>query len=148
EWLIQARVPRLSASRSGMIQMLLLLLGGVITVVGFLAEIDPLIQASVPLQVVATVMLLVRHRSRLGASSWGPGLGPKLVRTAVGGIVVVVAFIVTLVIQFCGVVAISDLGPVLLSMDPSNCILVMPSLIFAVPLLDTDGRERLITISY
>src|SRR5690606_18269126 len=54
EWLIQARVPRLSESRSGMIQMLLLLLGGVITVVGFLAEIDPLIQASVPLQVVAT----------------------------------------------------------------------------------------------
>lgn len=148
EWLIQARVPRLSESRSGMIQMLLLLLGGVITVVGFLAEIDPLIQASVPLQVVATVMLLVRHRSRLGASSWGPGLGPKLVRTAVVGLVAVVAFIVALVIQFSGGVAISDLGPILLSMDHSNFILVMTSLIFAVLLIETDVRERLITISY
>ena len=148
EWLIQDRAPRLSESRSGMIQMLLLVLAGVLTVIGFLAEVEPLIQIAVPLQVVATVMLLVRHRSRLGPASWGPGLGPKLVRTAVVGLVAVVVLVAALVVQLSGGADIAELSPVLLAMDHTNFILVMTSLIFAVLLLDSDVKERLIAIAY
>ncbi|HEX6947551.1 MAG TPA: hypothetical protein VF246_09395 [Acidimicrobiia bacterium] len=148
EWLIQGRPPRISESRSGMIQMLLLFLAGLISVIGFLADVEALIQAAVPLQVVATVMLLVRHRSRLGASSWGPGLGPKLVRTAIVGLIAVVVLIAALVVQLSGGADIEELEPVLLAMDHTNFVLVMTSLIFAVLLIESDVRERLITISY
>lgn len=148
EWLIQDRAPKLSESRSGMIQMLLLLLAGLLTVIGFLAEIEPLIQVAVPLQVAATVILLVRHRSRLAPSNWGPGLGPKLVRTAVVGLVAVVVLVAALVVRLSGGAEITELTPILLAMDHTNFILVMTSLIFGILLLNSDVRERLITIAY
>ena len=131
-----------------MIQMVLLVLAGLLTVVGFLADIEPLIQVAVPLQVVATVMLLVRHRSRLGPANWGPGLGPKLVRTAVVGLVAVVILVAALVVQLSGGADIAELSPILLTMDHTNFILVMTSLIFAILLLNSDVRERLVTIAY
>ena len=114
----------------------------------FLGDVEPLIQVAVPLQVVATVMLLIRHRSRLGPSSWGPGLRPKLVRTGVLGLVAVVALVAALVVQLSGGADIADLTPILLSMDHTNFILVMTSLIFAVLLANSDVKERLIAISY
>lgn len=148
EWLIQERPPLLSESRSGMIQMLLLVMAGLLTVVGFLADIEPMIQAAVPFQVVATVILLVRHRRRLGFGSWGPGLGPKLVRTAVVGLLVVVALIVALVINLSSGKEINELGSILVSMDHINFILVMTSLIFATLLRYSAVEERLVTIAY
>ncbi len=148
ERLIQPRVPLLSESRVGMIQMLLLFLAGLMTVVGFLADIEPLIQAAVPVQVIATVMLLVRHRRELGPAKWGPGLGSRLVRTAVVGLVAVVVLIAALVVQLTGGADIQDLQPVLLAMDHTNFVLVITSLIFAILLLDSDVKERLIAIAY
>lgn len=148
ERLIRERPPLLSESRSGMIQMLLLFLAGLMTVVGFLAEIDPMIQAAVPVQVVATVMLLVRHRRELAPAQWGPGLGPKLVRTAVVGLVAVVVLIAALVVQLTGGAEIEELTPILLAMDHTNFILVITSLIFALLLLDSDVKERLISIAF
>lgn len=64
------------------------------------------------------------------------------------GLVGVVGIIVALAVQFGKGAEISDLGSLLLAMDHTNFVLVMTSLIFAVLLIESDVRERLITISY
>jgi hypothetical protein len=64
------------------------------------------------------------------------------------GLVGVVGIIVALAVQFGKGAEISDLGSLLLAVDHTNFVLVMTSLIFAVLLIESDVRERLITISY
>ena len=61
EWLMPGRkVPMLSESRSGMIQMLLLFVAGILFVVGFLLDIEALYSSAIPLQVVGAVILIFR----------------------------------------------------------------------------------------
>ena len=71
EWLIRkGDVPSISASRAGMVQMLLIFLAGLLGMVGFLMDNDALIQANVPLEVVGLIILLVRLRTFLAPSQW------------------------------------------------------------------------------
>jgi hypothetical protein len=132
EWLIQERPPALGESKSGVVQMLLIFLAGLSVVAGGLSGNDQLLQLGVPLQIVGTLILLWRHRSRLGPSSWGPGVVPKFVRTSVIGLVAVVALIAYLVSQFVSGAEFTDLVHVLVAMDHVNFLLVMTSLIFAM----------------
>lgn len=148
EQLIQERVPSLRESRAGMVQMLLFFVAGVIMVIGFLAGNENLVQLGVPLQVVGTIILLVRHGSRLAPSQWGPGVGPKLVRTAVLGLVAVVVLIATLVVRLTGGAEFEELTPILLAMDHTNFLLVITTLIFALLLRGNEVKESSAMIAY
>jgi hypothetical protein len=148
EWLLRDRPPTLKGSRAGMIQMLLFFVAGIVMVIGFLAGNEALIQLGVPLQIVGTVILLVRHRSLLMPSEWGPGVGPKLVRTAVVGLVAVVVLIAYLVVLLSGGAEFEELIPVLVAMDHVNFLLVMTSLIFAVLLRGHVVKESSAMIAY
>lgn len=132
EWLIQDRPPSLGESRAGVVQMALIFLAGLVIVVGILFDVESLLQLGVPLQIAGTVILLVRHRSRLGPSTWGPGVTPKLVRTAVIGLIVVVVLIAYVVSQFIAGTDFAEFVNVLVAMDHVNFLLVMTSLIFAM----------------
>jgi hypothetical protein len=147
EWLIQDRPPRLSEARWGLAQMAMLFVAGVSVVVGFLIDNEALLTLGVPLQIVATVILLVRHRSRLGPSSWGPGVPPKLVRTAVLGLTVVVATFAYLVPKFTSGEPFESFEHVLIALDHTNFLLVMTSLVFAMLIRGSevsDGAARVL----
>ena len=148
EWLIQDHAPRLKDSKWGAAEMYLIFLAGLSVVLGFLFDNEQLLTLGVPLQIVGTVILLVRHRSRLGPSNWGPGTTPKFVRTAVIGLVAVVAFIAYLVPKLVSGEPFEDFVHVLLAMDHTNFLLVMTSLIFAMMFKGSDVTERSARIVY
>lgn len=132
EWLIQDRVPKVKESRIGAAQMLLLLVAGVVLVLGFLLNIEGLLQLGVPLQVIGAIILLGRHGKRLAPSEWAGATEHKFVRIAVFGLVAVVALIAYLISQIVGGADFTDLLNVALAMDHINFLLVSTSLIFAM----------------
>lgn len=132
EWLIQDRAPKLAESRIGAAQMLLLLLAGVVLVLGFLLNIEGLLQLGVPLQVIGAIILLGRHGRRLAPSEWAGETERKFVRVAVLGLVAVVALIAYLISQIVGGAEFAELFGVALAMDHTNFLLVSTSLIFAM----------------
>jgi hypothetical protein len=140
EWLIQDRPPRLAEARWGVAQMVVIFLAGLSVVLGFLLDIEPLLTLGVPLQIVGTIILLVRHRSRLAPSQWS-GSTAVMVRTAVIGLVAVVAFIAYLVPKFTSGADIAEFVHILLAMDHTNFLLVMTLLIFAMMARRSDLSE-------
>lgn len=142
EWLIQARVPKLTESKSGAIEMLLFFLAGVALVCAFLLDIEPLLFVATPLQLIGTVILLVRHRSRIGPSHWGPGVEPKFVRTAVVGLIVVIALIGYLVSKISGDPVFEEIAPVFISLNHTNYLLVMTMLIFGLMARGSQVSDR------
>lgn len=149
EWLMPGRkVPMLSESRSGMIQMLLLFVAGVVFVVGFLADNENLIQLAVPLQVVGAVILVIRFRKQLAPSQWGGPVVNRLVRTPIIGLIAVVVLIAYLIGQIVGGSEFEDLLPVALAMDHINFLMVITNLVFAMALLSTTMSEATGKIVY
>ena len=148
EWLIQERPPRLGDARWGVAQMALIFAAGLITVIGFLFDNEQILTFGVPLQVIGTVILLVRHRHQLRPASWGPGAVPKFVRTAVIGLVAVVVFIAYVVSQFVAGVEFESFVHVLVAMDHTNFLLVMTSLIFAMLAKGWEVSDRASLIIY
>ena len=148
EWLIQDRAPSMSSARWGVAQMVLLFVAGLAGGLGFLMDNEDLLTLGVPLQVVATVILLVRHRSRLRPAEWGPGAVPKFVRTAVLGLVAVVIFIAYVVSQFVAGADFNEFVNVLVAMDHANFLLVMTSLIFAMLSRGSDVTDRTAMMVY
>ena len=132
EWLIQDRVPKVKDSRTGAAQMLLLLVAGVVLVLGFLLNIEGLLQLGVPLQVIGAIILLGRHGKRLAPSQWAGDTEHKFVRVAVLGLVAVVVLIAYLISQIVGGAEFADLFGVAIAMDHINFLLVSTSLIFAM----------------
>jgi hypothetical protein len=148
EWLIQDRSPSLRESRAGVVQMILVFLAGLSIVIGGLVANEQLLQLGVPLQILGTLILLWRHRARLGASHWGPGVVPKFVRTAVIGLVAVVAFVAYIVNQFVGGAEFTEVVHVLVAMDHTNFLLVMTSLIFAMMARGSEVSEPAAQVIY
>jgi hypothetical protein len=148
EWMVQDRAPLLRQSRWGTAQMFIIFVAGLAVVIGSLVENEQILTLGVPLQIVGTLILLVRHRSRLGPSNWGPGTAPKLVRTAVIGLVAVVAFIAYLVPKLVSGEPFEDFVHVLLAMDHTNFLLVMTSLIFAMMMRGSEVSEGSARIVY
>ncbi len=132
EWLIQDRAPLVKDSRIGAAQMLLLLLAGVVLVLGFLLNMEGLLQLGVPLQIIGAIILLGRHGKRLAPSGWAGPTENKFVRVAVLGLVAVVALIAYLISEIVGGAEFTDLFGVALAMDHINFLLVSTSLIFAM----------------
>lgn len=153
EWLMPGRkVPMLSESKSGMIQMLLLFTAGVVFVVGGLIQNDNLIQLAVPLQVVGAVILVVRFRRQLAPSQWGGPVVNRMVRTPIVGLVAVVVLIAYLIGQLTSMAdpeaGFEELLPVLLAMDHLNFLMVMTNLVFAIAMLSTTMSETTGKIVY
>jgi hypothetical protein len=148
EWLIQDRPPSLRESRAGVVQMILVFLAGLSIVIGGLVANEQLLQLGVPLQIVGTLILLWRHRARLGVSHWGPGVVPKFVRTAVIGLVAVVAFVAYIVNQFVSGAEFTEVVHVLVAMDHINFLLVMTSLIFAMMARGSEVSETAAQVIY
>lgn len=141
EWLIQDSVPSLSESKAGMIEMLLLFAAGVVLVLGFLLDIESLLQLGVPLQIVGAIVLLARHGKRLAPSAWSGDTVRKYVRVAVLGFVVVVGLIAYLIAEIIGGKDFSEILHIALTMDHLNFILVSTNLIFAMLVLGSEVAE-------
>jgi hypothetical protein len=142
EWLMPGRkVPSLGESKSGVVQMLLLFVAGILFVVGFLLDIEALYQSAVPLQVVGTVILLVRFRKQLAPSQWGGPVINRFARTPILGLVGVIGLIAYLIGQLSGGSEFEELLPVALAMDHLNFLMVVTNLVFGMMVIATAASE-------
>ena len=141
EWLIQDRVPTISESKIGAVQMVLLLLAGVVLVVGFLADSEELLQVGVPLQVIGALILLGRHGRRLAPAGWKGRAANRFVRVAVLGLLAVVVLIAVLITQIVGGKDFEEVVHIALAFDHVNFLLVSTSLIFAMMSLGSKVTE-------
>ena len=144
EWLIRkGAVPKLSESRAGMIQMILIFLAGVLGLVDFLVDNEMLLQLNVPFEVVGLIILLVRLRSFLAPSQWGGGsIVEAMPRVAVIGLVVGIGLLAYVVSLFVGGAEIEEVLPFLLALDHVNFIAVVTNLIFAMMAVASNVTER------
>jgi len=143
EWLIRkGAVPKLSESRAGMIQMILIFLAGVLGLVGFLVDNEMLLQLNVPFEVVGLIILLVRLRSFLAPSQWGGSIVEAMPRVAVIGLVVGIGLLAYVVSLFVGGAEIEEVLPYLLALDHVNFIAVVTNLIFAMMAVASEVTER------
>ena len=143
EWLIhKGAAPKLSESRAGMIQMLLIFLAGLLGLVGFLLDNDMLLQLNVPLEVVGLIILLVRLRSFLAPSHWGGSIVEAMPRTAVIGLVVGVGLLAYVVSLFVGGSEVEEIEHWLIALDHVNFIAVVTNLIFAMMAMASSVSER------
>ncbi|HLE95647.1 MAG TPA: hypothetical protein VI689_04615, partial [Acidimicrobiia bacterium] len=143
EWLIRkGAAPKLSESRAGMIQMLLIFLAGLLGLVGFLLDNDMLLQLNVPLEVVGLIILLVRLRSFLAPSQWGGSIVEAMPRTAVIGLVVGVGLLAYVVSLFVGGSEVEEIEHWLIALDHVNFIAVVTNLIFAMMAMASSVSER------
>lgn len=143
EWLIRkGSVPKLSESRAGMIQMILIFLAGVLGLVGFLVDNEMLLQLNVPLEVVGLVMLLVRLRSFLAPSQWGGSIVEAMPRVSVIGLVVGIGLLAYVVSLFVGGAEFEEIEHWLIALDHVNFIMVVTNLIFAMMAMASEVTER------
>lgn len=143
EWLIRkGTVPKLSESRAGMIQMILIFLAGVLGLVGFLIDNEMLLQLNVPLEVVGLIILLVRLRSFLAPSRWGGSIVEAMPRVAVIGLLVGIALLAYVVSLFVGGSEFEEIEHWLIALDHVNFVAVVTNLIFAMMALASQVTER------
>lgn len=143
EWLIRkGTVPKLSESRAGMIQMILIFLAGVLGLVGFLIDNEMLLQLNVPLEVVGLIILLVRLRSFLAPSQWGGSIVEAMPRVAVIGLLVGIALLAYVVSLFVGGSEFEEIEHWLIALDHVNFVAVVTNLIFAMMALASQVTER------
>jgi len=149
EWLMpDRRVPSLRESKSGVAQMLLLFVAGILLVVGFLLDQEAIYSLGVPLQIVGAVILIVRFRKQLAPSQWGGPVINRFVRTPILGLVVVVALIAYLISQIMGGADFEEFLPIALTMDHVNFLIVMSNLIFGMMAIATRASETAGRIVY
>jgi hypothetical protein len=142
EWLIRkGAVPKLSESRAGMIQMILIFLAGVLGLVGFLIDNEMLLQLNVPLEVIGLIILLVRLRSFLAPSQWGGSIVEAMPRVAVIGLVVGIGLLAYVVSLFVGGAEFEEIQHWLIALDHVNFILVVTNLIFAMMAIASNVSE-------
>ncbi len=148
EWLLRGgRVPTVSEAKSGVVQMSLIFLAGVLGMLGLLLDNDAMLQANVPLEVIGLIILIWRLRSLLAPSQWGGPIPGIMARTAVVGLILGVALLAYVVSLFVSGAEFEEVAPWLLAMDHINFIMVMTNLIFAMMAtasLVSDTANRLI----
>jgi hypothetical protein len=143
EWLIRkGAVPKLSESRAGMIQMILIFLAGVLGLVGFLIDNEMLLQLNVPLEVMGLIILLVRLRRYLAPSQWGGSIVEAMPRVAVIGLLVGIALLAYVVSLFVGGSEFEEIEHWLIALDHVNFVAVVTNLIFAMMSLASQVTER------
>lgn len=133
EWLLRGgRVPRVSEAKSGVVQMSLIFLAGVLGMLGLLLDNDAMLQSNVPLEVIGLIILIWRLRSLLAPSQWGGSIPGIMARTAVVGLILGVALLAYVVSLFVSGAEFEEVAPWLVAMDHINFIMVMTNLIFAM----------------
>jgi predicted membrane protein len=143
EWLMTGRkVPLVSESKPGAIQMLLLFVAGLLLVIGFLFDVEPLLQVAVLLQIAGSLVLLSRFRRHLAPSRWSGDPINAFVRIPILGLIAVVVLIAYLISEIVGGAEFEDLLGVALAMDHLNFIMVMTNLIFALMAYATAVSEN------
>jgi len=136
EWLMPGRkVPRLTESRMGVVQMLLLFIAGLLFVIGSLFAVDPLLQAAGALQLVGALVLIGRFRRQLAPSQWGGPPVNQFVRTAVLGMIISVGLIVYLIGRLSSGEEFEDIIHIGLAFDHINFLMVLTNLIFAMMIM-------------
>lgn len=139
EWRVRGnQTPRVSRARAGAVQMVLMFLAGLFGMLGFLLDVEGLLIANTPLQVVGLLIFLWRMRRELALSKWRAGAEALMLRTSVVGLVVAVVLTAIVVNKFVSAgdvdedALFAELLPYLLALDHSTFILVVTNAIFAM----------------
>jgi hypothetical protein len=133
EWLVRGdRGPTLREAKAGAVQSSLIFVAGVFAMLGVLLGNDPILQASVPLELVGLGILVWRLRAFLAPSRWGASVPGAMARTALIGLVAGVALFIYVVSLFASGADFEVIAPVLVAVDHLNFIMVMTNLIFAM----------------
>lgn len=123
-------------TRSGRLVMWALFAAGVLANLAFILDIEPLIQVSTLLEVVAVVTLVVHLRGQLAPSAWRQGDADNFARVAVIFLVVGIALLVNVVRLFISGELNPETGegPIgwLLAFDHAMFIGVMTNALFAM----------------
>lgn len=142
EWMMPGRdAPTLRESKSGVVQMLLLFVAGILLVVGFLVDQEAVYSLGVPFQIVGAIILVVRFRKQLAPSKWGGPVINRYVRTPILGLLVVVALIAYLISQFLADATFEELGPIAVTFDHVNFLIVITNLLFGMMVVATSVSE-------
>ncbi len=143
EWMMPGRhVPSLRESKSGVVQMLLLFVAGILLVIGFLLDQEAIYSLGVPLQIVGAIFLVVRFRKQLAPAQWGGPVMNRFVRTPIVGLLIVVALIAYLISQFLGGAEFEEIAPIAITFDHVNFLMVVTNLLFGMMVVATTVSER------
>ena len=133
EWLMPGRpVPSMRESKTGVAQMLALFIAGLLFVAGSLFAVDPLLQAAGALQLVGALLLIGRFRKSLAPSQWRGPTENLYVRTAVVGMIIVVALVLYLISQISTGAEFGEISHIAIAFDHLNFMMVMTNLFFAM----------------
>jgi hypothetical protein len=143
EWMMPGReVPKLGESKSGVVQMLLLFVAGILLVIGFLLDQEAIYSLGVPLQIVGAIILVARFRKYLAPSQWGGPVINRYVRTPVVGLLIVVGLIAYLISQFIAGAEFEEIAPIAITFDHVNFLMVMTNLFFGMMVLASSVSEK------
>lgn len=88
EWRLRGdRVPLISDSRAGMIQVVLMVLAGLFGMLGLHLDVEGLLILNTPLQVIGLAIFLWRLRAELSPGRWNESTVGLMLRTAMIGLV-------------------------------------------------------------
>ena len=139
EWLMPGReVPSVGDSKMGAAQMLALFVAGLLFVAGSLFAVESLLQVAGAFQLLGAVILIGRFRRNLAPSRWsGPPVN-QFVRTAVVGMIAVVALVIYLISQLSTGATFEEFAHIALALDHLNFIMVITNLAFAMLIMSSD----------
>jgi hypothetical protein len=142
EWMMPGRqAPKLSDSKSGVVQMLLLFVAGILLVIGFLLDQEAIYSLGVPLQIIGAIVLVARFRKYLAPKEWGGPVINRYVRTPVVGLLIVVGLIAYLISQFLAGAEFEEIAPIAITFDHVNFLMVITNLLFAMMVLASKVSE-------
>ena len=142
EWMMPGReVPKLDESKSGVVQMMLLFVAGILLVVGFLLDQEAIYSLGVPLQIVGAIILVARFRKYLAPAHWGGAVINRFVRTPIIGLLVVVALIAYLISQFIAGAEFEEIAPIAITFDHVNFLMVVTNLLFGMMVVASTVSE-------
>lgn len=131
EWWLRPESITSKADRAGLWQMGSLFAGSVILVAGLLLDAPPLIGLSLPLEITAVVLFLVRNGRAMRATNWAEPSPARFFTVSALAIVANIAYFVYLVVRYEGDF---DLAPdrLLLVLDHMMFVGVMTMAIFGL----------------
>ncbi len=133
EWLLRGGSARpLREEKAGVVQVALFFLAGVLIIIGILSATDELAQAGGALQVVGLFVFLPRVFKDLAPSRWTESISGLFARFAVVGLVISVALVVVVIMEFTSGADFEEFVHVLLAYDHTNFILVMTNIILGL----------------
>lgn len=139
EWRLRgSSVPSVKQSKSGTVQMVLMFAAGLFGMLGFLLDMEGLLIANTPLQVVGLGIFLWRMRSELAPSRWSGNIPGVMLRTAALGLILAVILTAVVVNKFVSAAELDEealfeqILPYLLALDHTTFLLVVTNVIFAL----------------